>query len=537
MEKNPAAEVAFHQIGVYAQDEWNMNPNFKLTYGVRSDYLRYVDNLIRNNAIYNLDFGGKKIDTGTWPTAKVQVSPRVGFTWDVRGDQSLKLRGGTGLFAGRLPLVFFTNMPTNSGMVQGSGGLVTKYNEELTEIDEKKSQRAELAKFAGPMITDPLELAKKIGLPMTIRPEDGALPRDINGVDPDFRMPQVWKTSLAVDYELPVSFPMNISVEAIFHKMLNDVMLKNYDLKQPDNTWERFSGKDNRYIYPDNISYNGKNAYVLANNSEGWGAIGNITVTAEPVRDLNLMAAYTITESKEITGMPGSNAASAYGGLVGVNGPHLPTLERSQYVVPHKVIASASYKLPYANDHMATTLNLFYSGAHATTRSFTYTNDMNGDGWGSELIYIPAQKGDIKFVSQADEDAFFKFMEQDKYLKNHKGGYAGANRTCSLLHRLDLRVAQDFKLRVGETTNTLQVSLDILNFGNLLNSKWGVPKSNMSVSNNGNILKYEGKDANNVPSFSFVKDKDNNYITKTFDTNYYYGNTWRMQLGVRYIFN
>lgn len=536
-EKNPAAEVAFHQIGLYGQDEWNINPDFKLTYGVRADYLRYVDNLIRNNAIYNLDFGGKKIDTGSWPTAKVQISPRVGFTWDIKGDQSLKLRGGTGLFAGRLPLVFFTNMPTNSGMVQGSGSLVTKYNKELTAIDPNKSQTAELAKYAGKMITNPEELAKKMGLPMTITPEDGALPRDINAVDPDFKMPQVWKSSLALDYQLPVSFPMNVSVEGIITKTLNGVMLKNYDLKQPDNTWERFNGKDNRYIYPDNISYNRRNAYVLANNNEGWGAIGNITVTAEPVRNLNLMAAYTITESKEITGMPGSNAGSAYGGLVAIDGPHLPTLQRSQYVVPHKAIASVSYRIPYANDHMATSFNIFYAGSHAGNYSFTYSNDMNGDGWGSELIYIPEKKGDIKFVSQADEDAFFKFMDQDKYLKKHKGGYAGANAVnAPWLHRFDVRVAQDFKLKVGENTNTLQVSLDILNFGNLLNSKWGVPK-NMSVSNNGNILKYEGMDANNVPSFSFAKDKNDNYITKTFEPNYYYGNTWRMQLGLRYIFN
>ncbi|HCY00845.1 MAG TPA: TonB-dependent receptor, partial [Bacteroidales bacterium] len=127
-EKNPAAEVAFNQVGIYAQDEWTVNPNFKFTVGMRVDYLKYADNIIRNNAIYDLDFGGKKIDTGEWPSAKIQVSPRAGFIWDVMGDQTMKLRGGAGLFAGRLPLVFFTNMPTNSGMVQGSYSAVTKYD-------------------------------------------------------------------------------------------------------------------------------------------------------------------------------------------------------------------------------------------------------------------------------------------------------------------------------------------------------------------------------------------------------------------------
>jgi hypothetical protein len=536
-EENPAAEVAFHQIGAYIQDEYSISANAKITYGLRADYLRYEDNLIRNNAIYNLDFGGRKIDTGSWPEAKVQISPRVGFTWDLLGDQTLKLRGGLGVFTGRLPLVFFTNMPTNSGMVQGSAAFVTRYNSELTQIT---SQDPKLASLAGPMMTDVNEMISRLGLPTTITPEQGALPRDINGVDPNFKMPQVWKYSLAADYELPTSFPMAVTVEGIFTKNINSVMLKNYNLKEPDNNWKRFNGPDNRYIYPaTNVStYGHRNAYVLSNHTNGWGAIGNITVTAEPIRNLNLMAAYTYTESREITGMPGSNAASAYGGLVSINGPHLPNLERSQYVVPHKVIASASYRLPYANDHMATSVNLFYMGATAGDYSFTYSNDMNGDGWGNDLIYIPESKGEINFVSDADENAFFAFMEQDKYLKNHKGEYAGANAVnAPWLHRFDLRVAQDFKVRVSETTNTLQLSVDVLNFGNLLKNTWGVPKNDMTVSNNGAILKYEGKDGNNVPSYSFAKDKDGNYITETFATDYYYGNTWRLQLGVRYIFN
>jgi len=96
-EKNPAAEVAFNQVGVYAQDEWSVNPDFKLTYGIRADYLVYEDNIISNNAISELDFGGRNLDTGEWPTAKVQISPRVGFNWDIMGDQKMKLRGGTGL--------------------------------------------------------------------------------------------------------------------------------------------------------------------------------------------------------------------------------------------------------------------------------------------------------------------------------------------------------------------------------------------------------------------------------------------------------
>jgi hypothetical protein len=533
-EKNPAAEVAFNQFGLYAQDEWNVTSDFKLTFGLRADYLKYVDNILTNNAILALDYGGKHIDTGKWPEGNVQFSPRVGFTWDVMGDQSLKLRGGTGIFAGRLPLVFFTNMPTNSGMVQGSYNAVTTYNSDWT-IDNVDPA---LATLAGPMITDVDEMISYLNLPNTITPEEGVLPRDVNAVDPEFKMPQVWKTSLAVDYNLPVSFPITVTLEGIYTNSINGVMLKNYNLRQPDATWERFSGSDDRYIYPDDadIEYTSRNAFVLANNSDGWGAIGNITLTTEPAKNLNIMAAYTHTESKEISGMPGSAAYSAYNGLIEVNGPHLPWVQRSQYVIPNKAIASISYTVPYANGHMSTSFNLFYTGYSSGGYSFTYTNDMNGDGYGTDLIYIPSERGDIQFVSGEDENAFFAFLEQDKYLSKHQGEYAEAySARAPWVHNIDLRVAQNFSINTGNTKHTLQISLDILNFGNMLNSEWGVSK-NMYNSNNGQILTYEGVDANNVPSFSMVRDSDNNFLTETYSTYYSYYQCWQLQIGARYFF-
>ena len=534
-ELNPTAEVAFNQFGVYLQDEWNVNPNFKLSYGIRADYLKYEDNILRNNAIYDLDFGGKKIDTGKWPDANVQFSPRVGFSWDIKGDQTMKLRGGSGIFSGRLPLVFFTNMPTNSGMVQGSYAATTTYNSDGTV----KVANPALASLAGPMITDVNEMITRLNLPNTITPEDGVLPRDINAVDPNFKMPQVWKSSLALDYQVPVSFPLSVTVEGIYTKNMNGVMLKNYDLKQPDATWNRFSGADDRYIYPasSDISYNSRNAYVLSNTSKGFSTVGNITVNAEPILDLKLMAAYTYTESQEISGMPGSNAQSAYTGLVTVNGPHLPELQRSQYVVPNKVIASASYKLPWSNDMLksASFINVFYSGYSPNGYSFTYSNDMNGDGIAADLIYIPKAKGDIKFINTASEDAFFNFMEQDNYLKANKGKYAEANAARSpWVNSFDLRLLREYYFKIGERTNTLQFSMDFINVGNMLNSEWGVEKNN-NISGNGKILKYEGKDANNVPSYSFNK-VSGNYPVGTYDYNSNFNQTWRLQVGAKYSF-
>lgn len=531
---NPAAEVKFNQYGLYVQDDWTISDYFKLTYGARADLIHYADNLLANNAINALDFGGRKIDVGSWPQSKVQFSPRLGFIYDVKGDKSLKLRGGSGIFTGRLPLVFFTNMPTNSGMVQGSVALSTNYDAQGNIIGADPR----LAQLAGDLLTNTQEMISRLGLPTNITPDQGQLPRDISGVDPNFKMPQVWKTSLAVDYAIPASFPLSVTLEGTYTKAIYDVMLENYDIKGPTG-WAKFSGSDNRYMYPqDNSlkSYNNKNAYVLTNTKEGWGATGNITVNARPSKNLNLMASYTYTENRTITGMPGSNASSAYGGLVSVNGPFLPELSRSQYVTPHKVIGSLNYKIPFGGGSTTTSVGLFYSGYSSSGNSYIYSNDMNGDKWSNDLIYIPKDRGDIQFKTTADEDAYFAFAAQDKYLSNHKGQYAEANAVrAPWVHRFDLHFEQELKVKAGNETNRLQLSFDILNIGNLFNSAWGVSK-NMFSSNGGRILKYEGVNANNEPTFSFNK-VNNEYINKTFDYNYYYGETWRMQIGLKYVFN
>ncbi|MEG1522464.1 MAG: TonB-dependent receptor [Bacteroidales bacterium] len=533
-EKNPAAEVAYNQYGLYAQDEWNVKSNLKLSLGVRFDLIHFDDDqLMRNNAIYDLDFNGKRIDTGVWPTSKVQVSPRFGFVWDVFNNKTLKVRGGTGLFTGRLPLVFFTNMPSNSGMVQNMVSITTKYKDGVVS---SRDPRLDLLK--GGMITNTAEMIDKLGLPTTISPEDGVLPSSIAGIDRDFKMPQVWKSSVAVDYQMPVSFPFMVTGEFMYTKNINGVRLTNYNVK-PNDGWERFEGADNRYMYPSDFTYysNVKDACVLTNTSKGYGWTANVTMNAEPVRNLNLMAAYTRTEFKEVSGMPGSNASSAWSGLLTVNGPNFGDVQRSNYVVPDRVIASASYTLPYAKSSMATQVSLFYSGASAYGNSYCYTNDMNGDGIANDLMYIPANESEIQFKNAADAQEFWAFVEQDKYLSSHKGEYAEAySARAPWVHTFDFRLTQDFAVKIGKTTNKLQLSLDVMNIGNLLNSKWGVKQTN-SISNNGRILKYEGKDAANKPIYSLYRNKEGVAPTQTYTYNKNYSECWKLQLGVRYVFN
>lgn len=531
----PSNAVKFNQIGAYVQDEWSPIQNFKLTVGVRADNISFVDDIMTNNAIFNLDFGGRKINTGIWPTSKVNLSPRVGLTWDVKGDKSLLVRGGTGIFTGRLPLVFFTNMPTNAGMSQLLMKVQTVFNSDGTV----RSRDPRLDLLAGDMITDVNKMIDKLGFQTVVTPDMGSVPSSIAGVDPDFAMPQVWKSSAAVDYKIPVGFPFSATAEGIFTKNINAVMLENYAVKDPDATWAKFSGPDNRYIFPTGgFLYNAavKDACVLTNTSEGYGYTFNLMLNAEPIKNLDLMASYTKTEMKEVSGMPGSNANSAWVGLSTVNGPNNATVQRSQYVVPDKVIASLSYRIPYLKEHMASTFSLFYTGLSPYANTFRYTNDMNGDGNTNDLIYIPKAKGEVAFVTTADEDAFLAFIEQDKYLSKHKGEYAEAYAARNpWVNRFDFRFVQDFSIKAGNSRNTLQFSVDVLNAGNLLHSNWGVYK-NMAISNYGAILTYASRNASNVPSFSMAK-VNGAYPTQTYSSYLVFSQCWSLQLGLRYIFN
>lgn len=288
-EKNPTAEVKFAQYGIYLQDEWNVLDNLKLTGGIRFDNIVFNNNdLMENKAITALDYGGRHVETGAWPKSNLQVSPRIGFTWDVFGDRSLKVRGGTGLFAGRLPLVFFTNMPTNSGMAMGSGIASTKYGK-----DGSITPDAELDKFKRGLVTNVDKIRELLGAPATITPEEGTVPKSISGVDRDFKMPQVWKSSIAIDGQIPVSFPLSFTAEFTYTKKIHDVMLDNYNIKD-NSSWETLTGTgDNRHIYPKDYKYSKTDAYVLTNTSKGYGWTFNFTVNAEPIKNLNLMAAYT----------------------------------------------------------------------------------------------------------------------------------------------------------------------------------------------------------------------------------------------------
>ena len=543
-EANPAARVRTNTIGAYVQDDWSVNERFKLSYGLRLDGLFFNnDDLMTNEAIKEIDYNGRNIDTGKWPSTNIIFSPRVGFVWDASENQSLKLRGGTGLFSGNLPLVFFTNMPTNGGMVQyqaqinGNTQVFDGYTGAFTEKDGKKY--IDMSQFAGGLITDASTLIDKLtglGYPKTISPEDGTVPSSIAAVDPDFKMPQVWKTSLAVDYAFPTVFPFSVTVEGIFNKTINGVSISDWSIPSVGG-FARFNGVDNRPIYPDGYRI-GTKAFVLENTSRGYGWSANITLNAQPTKWLSLMAAYTHTVAKDVTGMPGSNAESAFTYVPTVEGPNNIKLHNSQYNTPDRLVASLT-----ASDKSGNHYSLIYEGWRGGANySYMTVNDINGDGYNYDAIYVPTDdevaKNLFRFTSQDDQTRFMDYVHNNSYLKNQQGKYAEPYSLYSpWVHRVDFSYKHDFVVNVGKTKNKLQLSLDIKNIMNLFNNKWGVAKYlNPDIgSREARILKYEGVDADGVATFSTPAAINGD--TKTFTPSYSLGQTWYASIGVKYVFN
>ncbi len=535
-ESNPAARVRMNKIGAYVQDDWSVNEKFKLSYGFRVDGLFFNNaDLMTNQAIYEIDYSGRRVDTGKWPSANIILSPRVGFVWDAFGDNSLKVRGGTGLFSGKLPLVFFTNMPTNGGMVQYQAQINAK---------EAEKKGFSMDTFAGGLVTDAngkatlaalYDKLTSLGYPTTVSPEDGTVPSSISGVDEKFKMPQVWKTSLAVDYAFPTPFPSSVTVEGIFNKTINGVTMTDWSIPYVGG-FARFNGVDNRPIYPDGYR-EGTKAFILSNTSRGYGWSANITLNAQPTEQLSVMAAYTRTVAKDVTGMPGSNAESAFTYVPTVEGPNHIKLHNSQYNTPDRLVASLT-----AHDKGGNHYSLIYEAWRGGANySFMTVNDINNDGYNYDAVYVPTDDEvatrQFRFVSKDDETRFMDYVHANDYLKNRQGKYAEPYSVYSpWVHRIDFSYKHDFVLNVANTKHTLQFSLDVKNVMNLFNSKWGVAKYlNPAIGSEARIIRYEGVDVDGVATYSTPASINGD--TETFTPSYSLGQCWYASVGIKYIFN
>ena len=531
--QKPASRVKYNKLGVYAQDEWNVNDKLKLTYGIRLDGLFFNNSdVVTNKAILNLDYDGRHIDTGKWPSANLIFSPRIGFSYDVFGDKTLKIRGGSGWFSGRLPLVFFTNMPQGSGMIQ---------NQVSINASSAAKMGFGMDEFNGGLVTDANGKAtidalyqKLISLGYPTTPGDGTVPSSISAVDSKFKMPQVWKTSLAIDYVVPVSFPLTVSVEGMYNKNINQSTISDWSI-MPVEGFARWNGADDRPIYPSTFR-SGTKAFVLGNTSKGYSWSIAATVTAKPTKWLDFTASYTRMANKEITSLPGSNAESAFTYIPTVNGPNNIKLHNAYNVTPDRIIAAATAHDPLGNHYSL----IYESWRGGYNYSYMLANDMNGDGYTYDALYIPTDKevadGQFRFTSADDQKRFMDYVHANDYLKKHQGEYAEAYSHYSpWVHRIDISYKHDFKVKLAENVHKLQLSFDVKNVLNFFNNKWGVSKVMNPDLNSGRILKYEKTDADGYPVFSTPKAVNGDI--QTFVPNKVIGQCWYAAVGIKYMFN
>jgi hypothetical protein len=542
----------FAQYSIYGQDEIQVNSSLRVTAGLRIDFPSYLDvkEIRTHPLVAGLSFeNGETIDTGVLPDTKLLWSPRVGFNWDVKGDRSLQVRGGTGVFTGRVPTVWIVSQSGDAGLLQFTQTFAGQ------------------ATTPGPFNPDPSAYRP------TAPPEAGtAIPSSISAIDPDFKFPQTWKTSIAVDKKLP--WDMVGTFEAIYNKDLNVALGRNANLVTPEPL--NVAGyADNRVIYPSrntdkflNPLIGGQpvapgtttgtggdasafNPIVLDNASEGYYFSLTGKLDKQFTNGLSAMVAYTGSQAKNIYDGSGDQLINTWSGTQIVNNPNDPPLSYANYVVPHRVIASLTYRKEFFNAFGAS-LSLFYEGSTYGRFSYTYSSDLNRDGQTNDLIYIPRDPSEITFapltvgtgtsavVYSAEEQSemFFNYIEQDEYLREHKGEYAERNGAkYPWRNQVDVRVALDIFKNVAQKKNTLQVTLDIFNFGNFLNKDWGVVKqlnaNAILTPTNTNSLTAGGT---TVPTFRLAT-SGGQPVTETFRDNNSIVSTYYMQVGIRYIFN
>lgn len=522
------AELSFGQLAGYVQDEFRASKKLKITAGLRVDLPVYTSESKANAGFAKYDTAALfkdpsgtpiKYNPNSWPTGSPLVSPRVGFNYDVKGDKDLIIRGGTGVFTGRLPFVWFTNQPSNAYGVQAT-----------VEV----TKAADLAGYV--FNADPTAYLNKF--PTT----PGTLPSGASfaKVDNDFKFPQVWRTSIGIDKKLP--FDLDFSADIIYTKELNGVYQYNANYAKADTTyftgteWERAA-----YKKAASRSYVGtvREAMVLSNTNLGSGLSAAFTLSRNFKKGLSGSISYAFNNTKDITSNPGSQAASAWSNNRTVGGNNAQELAISEYSTPNRVIANISKKFEYGN-RFATTVSLVYDGYNPGRYSYVYSTDINNDGLtGNDLLFVHASS-EIKFsdvvvsgktITAADQAAAWDaYVAQDKYLSAHKGQFVERNGgLLPWLHRFDLRLLQDVAQNIGKNKHTLQISADILNIGNMINPAWGIRKQ-LTVSNGG-VLRYNA--ANGTYNFNAV----NGVLpVESFRPIVSTSTTWGMQLGLRYSF-
>lgn len=520
-----AADFSAMQLGLYAQDEFQATPNLKITAGVRMDLPIFQDSPA-GNAAFNTTYGDEG-KTGVVPDSKILWSPRVGFNWDVLGDKTLQVRGGTGIFTGRVPFVWVSNQFTNNGEVTGTYSIGASGPSD-TPLTNGIVYSA-----------DPFDqpTAEDVGA----TPGRGA----INVIAPDFKFPQVFRTNLAIDKQLP--WGLVATVEGIFSKTYNNINFTNLN-RTVNETFEYLDGTgqpaaDQRTRYNSGrADANYDEIVKLSNTNEGYSYNVMAQLQKQFEKGFSGSIAYSYGDAKDLNSGTSSVAYSNWRYVNNVNGLNDLPSTRANFSSGSRVTGIVSYRKEYLNGMMSTQVSLFYNGQSGQPVSYIYTGDLNADGTSNDLIYVPKDASEINLVtipasgsnpavSPADQWAALNaFIEGDDYLKDRRGKYAERNGArLPFQHQFDFRLLQEFAVKAGNSTNRIQLSFDVINVGNLLNKEWGRQYflSNQQFS----LINTVSTGA--TPTFRFNPALTNGEAYAASDL----ASRWRAQIGIRYIFN
>ena len=542
---NPPNPFHVNLLSAYAQDEISVAPHFKLTAGLRIDY-SYVDkqpsldpevNTTKEYVSPDPTYSHTPFaDINNKWLGKATLSPRIGFNFDVKGDQSIVVRGGTGIFVGRMPFAWLGYAYTLTGGVYGN-------------IDWNNIP-------AG--TTVPLAINPQ-GLKDTVLKYGGpskANTREVDIIDNNFKLPRVWRSNIAADFRFGKGF--KLTLDAMYTKTLYDVKFQQINVK--DSVAYFTSGPTETPVYVGGkLNGDFSNIYFLSNTTEGYryNLTAQISKVANNIKmgrrslNFNWSAAYTYGMSKDLSNGIRNSFESNFN-LNPANIPNTPSLAYSNFDLRHRFVGTIGWGLNW-DEKNTTSLNFFLSSQSGNPYSVIYQSAPFGNGSNAPLPYIPKDQSDIVLADVKDAGGnitysaaqqwtdLSAFIEGDDYLKNHKGQYAQRNGLRTPWNtELDMKIMHEFRLSKTNRQHVLTVSFDIFNVLNLLNNDWGHITFVTNVNNyTVNFLKFV-KDANGknpgAPSTGYIPTF--NYVSPGSTGHYYtvdpINSRWQGQLGVKY---
>ena len=514
------------QYSIYLQDEINFSERFKATVGLRFEvpvYPSISDNENKDFTQAFADYGGYK--TSDMPKARLSVAPRVGFNWDMTGERKYILRGGTGIFTGRLPFVWLVSVAGNSNCIQNG---LTLYRDDEHRTKDMPSFHTNV----GDMLKDVYG--------GTYQKQDLAANTQPTILDKKLKMPSTWKTSLALDLKLPGD--VNLNIEGIYNKDINSVTVKKLGMVEKEGGIQ-LPGEPEARVYWNSQNIKNKegkaiNPYLITNTDDVDGYYASISAQLSKTWGfgLSVMAAYTYSSAKNVIDGIGDQVTSAFStNTFNKNGSNVPETGFASYVSPHRILLNVGYRL--ANKNGASNFGLYYEasqlgyiGSYSYSRySYTmyvqsgkYQNAVTGDGGAVNLLYIPTRSelDGMPFTSDENKEAFWNFIQKDSYLSDHVGEYSKrGGAVMPWYHTLNFRFSQDFYINVKGKRNTISLGLDVTNLANMLNRDWG----NIKRMNSSSILAWDGS------NYTFTAPKWSKYASTV--------STWSAMFSIRYTFN